>query len=123
MTFLTNRPIPNSGVSTNAVEAGSDYQFPRGNWIGLRDDSPKTPFTIIFSPVRLTAPGFLEAPAGRTLTLGEQKEFERFVADHKADNVELTSEPQNNGAAMKLSAPVEQIGRTTLVFQIEVGRR
>ena len=123
MTFLTDRPIPDSGVATNAVEAGAEFQFPKDNWIGLRDDSYQTPFTIIFSPTRLKAPGFFAASAGRSLTVTEQQELDRFLDEHKASRLDVLSEQQANGSAMKLSLPAEQLGQTPLVFRIDLARR
>jgi serine/threonine protein kinase len=123
MTFLTNRPMPDSGVTTNAVDSGTDFQFPNDNWIGLRDDNYQTTFTIVFSPERLTAPAFLDAGAGRTLTTTEQQRFDRFIDGNNAANSDMISEPQNDGAAMKLSVPVERFARSLLIFRIEVARR
>ena len=54
MTFLTAKPIPESGVKSNEVRSGVDFSFPSGagNWITL-DKTPGTEdYTVIFSPTR-----------------------------------------------------------------------
>jgi serine/threonine protein kinase len=87
MTFLTAKPIPESGVSSNEVKSGVDYSFPRGdgNWITL-DKLPGTEnYTVIFSPTPLTSPSFLSAQAAHQLTASEQKEWEDFKAQFKAN--------------------------------------
>jgi hypothetical protein len=87
MTFLTAKPIPESGVTSNEVKSGVDYSFPRGdgNWITL-DKLPGTEnYTVIFSPTPLSSPSFLGSLAGHALTAGEQKEWEDFKAQFKAN--------------------------------------
>ncbi|MBD0325953.1 MAG: DUF4384 domain-containing protein [Pyrinomonadaceae bacterium] len=87
MTFLTAKPIPESGVSSNEVKSGVDYSFPRGdgNWITL-DKLPGTEnYTVIFSPTPLTSPSFLSAEAAHQLSAAEQKEWEDFRAQFKAN--------------------------------------
>ena len=87
MTFLTAKPIPESGVKSNEVKSGADFSFPSGagNWITL-DKTPGTEnWTVIFSPTQLTSPSFLSAAAARQLSSGEQQELEDFKAQFKAN--------------------------------------
>ncbi|HEX8492011.1 MAG TPA: protein kinase [Pyrinomonadaceae bacterium] len=87
LTFLTAKPVPVSGVKSNEVKSGVDFSFPSGavNWITL-DNKPGTEnWTVIFSPVQLSSPSFLSATAGRQLSAAEQKEFEDFKAQFKAN--------------------------------------
>jgi serine/threonine protein kinase len=123
MTFLTDRPIPDSGVTTNAVEAGADYQFPNGNWIGLRDDSYQTPFTIVFSPTRLAAPEFFSSSAGRILTVAEQRELDAFLNSHPSTKPDANAQQQGNESAAILSMPAERAGRDPLIFRVAIARK
>ncbi len=87
MTFLTAKPVPESGVTSNEVKSGVDYSFPRGdgNWITL-DKLPGTEnYTVVFSPTPLSSPSFLGSLAGHPLTASEQKEWEDFKAQFKAN--------------------------------------
>ena len=87
MTFLTAKPIPASGVTTNQVKANVDYSFPNGdgNWITLDKTAGTEDYTIIFSPTELTSPSFLTATAGKTLSDSEQDDFEEFRDQYKAN--------------------------------------
>ncbi|HEX8098356.1 MAG TPA: serine/threonine-protein kinase [Pyrinomonadaceae bacterium] len=75
--FLTAKPVKESGLETNQAKGGADFYFPDGekNWLGL-DKTPGTDvFTVIFSQTPLSSPAFLSAPAYRPLTDAEQKEL------------------------------------------------
>ena len=71
MTFLTTVPLPATGVTSNRLEAGKEFQFPAGkdNWIGIDAETFSTPFTLIYAAAPLTAPVFLSAQAGKKLSL------------------------------------------------------
>jgi serine/threonine-protein kinase len=87
MTFLTTKPVPVSGVTTNAVTSNVDFGFPSGpkNWLTL-DKTPGTEdYTVIFSPKQLASPAFLNDTAGRPLTQPEQDELKAFKDQSKAN--------------------------------------
>jgi eukaryotic-like serine/threonine-protein kinase len=87
MTFLTAKPVPQSGVKTNEASKGVDYSFPNGvgNWITL-DKTPGTEdYTVIFSEEALDAPAFLNDTAGRALTATEQADMRAFEDKYKAN--------------------------------------
>jgi hypothetical protein len=87
MTFLTSKPIKQSGVKNNEAQTDTDYEFPYGdgNWITLDQNPGTEDYTIIFSTEPLIAPSFLDALAGKTLTEEEQSEFFNFVGQYKAN--------------------------------------
>lgn len=90
-TFLTAKPFPDSGVTSNAVRNGADFSFPSGggNWITL-DKTPGTEnYTVVFSSTPLSSPSFLTATAGQPLTAAEQKEWDDFKAQFKANAATL----------------------------------
>jgi serine/threonine protein kinase len=83
-TFLTARPAPESGVTTNRVEKNLEYVFPSGErqWIGLDEKTMTTPFTVVFSRSPLAEPAFFADQANRPLTVEEQAAFEDFKKRH-----------------------------------------
>lgn len=86
-TFLTAKPFPGSGVKTNEVRSGVDFSFPSGNdnWIQL-DKTPGTEnYTVVFSSTPLTSPAFLNNAAGTALSASEQKEWDDYKAQFKAN--------------------------------------
>jgi hypothetical protein len=85
-TFLTAKPVPESGVKTNAVTADQDFSFPGGDKVITLDKTPGTEdYTVIFSPRALTSPAFLNDAANRALTQPEQDELKAFKDEHKAN--------------------------------------
>ncbi len=89
--FLTAKPAPESGLSTNAVAAGTPLSFPSGSFpdgtphsITL-DQKPGTEtFKIIFSRVPLDSPAFLiEQATGKPLSDSERAELASFLTKSK----------------------------------------
>ncbi len=84
--FLTSKPWPDSGVSSNKVTQNADFSFPRGtdNDITL-DKTPGTDnFTVIFSRDPLTSPSFLNEPVtGVPLSPSQQAELKAFVTKYQ----------------------------------------
>jgi hypothetical protein len=86
-TFLTTKPIAKF-AKTNEVKAGADFVFPSGdgNWLEEDQTTGTENYTIVFSPVPLSSPAFLSAPAGRALTGAEQSAWQDFRAQSKANS-------------------------------------
>lgn len=84
-TFLTTKPVPQSGVKSNEVRSGVDYSFPTGdgNWLTLDKTTGTENYTIIFSETQIQSPAFLSAAARRQLSDAEQKELEDLRAAHQ----------------------------------------
>ncbi len=108
-TFLTAKPIPESGVKSNEVKSGVDFSFPggEGNWITLDKSSGTENYTIIFSPTQLASPSFLSAAAARQLTPDEQKELEDFRAQFKA-NAPVTNVINGSGVDPLVTIKIPQ---------------
>jgi hypothetical protein len=87
MTFLTAKPVKQSGVTTNQAGANTDFEFPSGdgNWITLDQTEGTEDYTVIFSKQPLLVPAFLTALAGKELSEEEQSEFFNFVGQYKAN--------------------------------------
>lgn len=84
-TFLTDKPIPGSVADSNEVKNGVDFSFPSSDWIELDKMAGTENYTVVFSPKPLSSPSFLSADSGRKLSSGEQKEWEDFKAQFKAN--------------------------------------
>jgi hypothetical protein len=123
MTFLTAKPVPVSGVTTNAVTDNGDFSFPNGsaNWITL-DKTPGTEdYTVIFSKDALTSPAFLSDTAGRPLTTAEQDELKAFEDKYKA-NAPKTDVVDGSGKDPFVSIKVPQTKETgePVIFKIRI---
>jgi serine/threonine-protein kinase len=123
MTFLTDRPVPESGVKSNEVKTDADFSFPSGaaNWIEL-DKTPGTEnYTIVFSPAPLSSPAFLSAPAGNFLSAGQQKEWEDFKAQFKA-NAPVTNVINGSGVDPFVSIKIPQAKPTgePVIFDVRI---
>jgi serine/threonine-protein kinase len=86
-TFLTDKPVPASGLSSNQIKGGAEVVFPNGaeNWLTLDKTSGKDNFTIIYSPTPITALAFLYEAAGHPLTQDERESFDSFRGLYKAN--------------------------------------
>jgi len=111
--FLSAKPLPETGVTTNNVSKGQEFSFPRGNSLTL-DKNPGTDrFTIIFSKSQLSSPSFLAQPVTfEPLSASQLTDFKTFVSKYQqtppiveldesnADapfvRVKTTSNPSNN---------------------------
>jgi serine/threonine-protein kinase len=108
-TFLTAKPIPVSGVKSNALKASVDFSFPGGaeNWIKLDETSGTENYTVIFSPTQLSSPAFLSASAAHPLSSAEQKELEDFRAQFNA-NAPATNVINGSGVDPFVSIKIPQ---------------
>ena len=126
MTFLTEVPIADSGVESNEVESGTEFAFPEDeseeieHWITL-DKRPSTEtYTVIFSPKKLSAPGFLTKEAGRELSSLEQQELEDFRSKYKA-NAPTANVLNGGGTEPLVSVKVPQAAVSEpVIFEVRV---
>jgi hypothetical protein len=121
--FLTTKPLPASGVTSNQVSGGSDYSFPKGEGNNLTlDKNPGTDvFTIIFAKTALPSPAFLnEAVTGEPLSTAQQAELKSFVAKYgeKPPAAEL-DESNPRAPLVRVKVPAEQASNP-IVFDIRI---
>jgi serine/threonine protein kinase len=120
-TFLTAQPMPASGVTTNWVEAGSDFQFPDGGqWLVIQRDAITAPFTVIFSPWPLEAPSFLAAPAGQELTAAEAQELAELRRRMSASAPEVVATVNDNQPTVIVQVPAERDAGEPLIIDISI---
>jgi serine/threonine protein kinase len=125
MTFLTAKPVPVSGVESNAVEANEDFSFPNDtddkNWITLDKTQGTEDYTVIFSTDELTSPAFLSDTAGHALTAAEQDELKAFEEKYKA-NAPKTDVVDGSGEDpyVSVKVPKGKDGDEPVVFKIRI---
>ncbi|HMV99042.1 MAG TPA: protein kinase [Acidobacteriota bacterium] len=119
-TFLTSQPATDTGLTSNRLLANQEFEFPAGkeHWIGLRDDSPTTRFTIILSPTQLKEPKFFARESGTALTAGEVKTFDEFCQENR---VQL-KRTVDSESVIRLALPESREAGKPIVFEIEVKR-
>ncbi len=123
-TFLTNEPMPSSGVTTNAVAGGREYMFPDGGqWFMMQPEAEITPFTIIYSTRPLAAPAFLSMPSGRNLSREEMRQLDQFKKMHAVKPAELVAVADNNQPSVAVQVPAERSSDDVLVFDISLRKR
>ncbi len=86
--FLTSRPIQDTGMETNKVEAGTEFQFPK-TWIDLGTSANLATYTVIFSSHPLWSPDVLASSSIRKLTAADFQQVEalgnRIEPESKGD--------------------------------------
>jgi eukaryotic-like serine/threonine-protein kinase len=121
--FLTSKPLPESGVTSNKVSKGVEFTFPResggiDNNLTL-DKNPGTDnFTIIFSKTQLAAPQALNASVtGKPLSANERAELKAFVTKHQEQPP--VTEPDESNSFVKVKVNSDQTGNP-IVFDIRI---
>lgn len=121
--FLTTKPLPDSGVSSNKVKKGVEFSFPNGddNNVTL-DKNPGTDnFTVIFAKTPLAAPPFFNEPVtGEPLSAAQQADLKTFAARYQ-DKRPVTELDESNSRApfVRVKAPPDQTG-DPIVFEIRI---
>jgi len=120
--FLTNKPAPETGLSSNEARGGSEFSFPSGDGLLRLDAKPGTDkFTIIFSKTKLESPQFLSAKVvGKPLPPDQLKEFDDFVAKNmqKAPVTEL-DDSNNQLPYVRVKVDADRVGNP-IVFEIRI---
>ena len=121
MAFLTTKPLPQTGVTSNKVVQAQDFSFPRGDNLELDKNPGIDNFTVIFSKTALTAPAFLNEPVtGEPLSSAQQAELNAFTAKYQ-EKAPLTELDESTAGApvVRLKVPPDQTGNP-IVFEIRI---
>ncbi len=121
--FLTSKPLPASGVTSNQVVQGREFSFPKGEGNALTlDTKPGTDyFTVIFAKTALPEPAFLnQAVTGQPLSAAQQAELKAFAAKYR-ENAPVTEldESTAGAPAMRVKVPPDPTGNP-IVFDIRI---
>jgi hypothetical protein len=124
--FLTAKPLPDSGVTSNKVVQGQDFSFPNDtgderNDLTLDTKPGSDNFTVIFSKTALTAPAFLNEPVtGEPLSAAQQADLKAFAAKYQEKAPLIEHDESTAGApAMRVKVPPDQTGNP-IVFDIRI---
>lgn len=112
ITLLTNRHAYDLKAQANRLTAGTEFIFPTGSSLSLGAGKSLAPVTLIFSPVELNAPAFLNAAELRDLTPAEQRALNQLKRQAQARSPKTA--PSAEGETMTASPA----GDEPLVFEI-----
>jgi eukaryotic-like serine/threonine-protein kinase len=123
--FLSAQPTKGSGLKTNQVSSAVDFTFPadtgsQTNFLRLNDTPGTDEFKFVFSPAPITSPGFFAGPSEHYLSAEEQKEWNDFQAQAKANAA--TVEVIKTGAAPQVAVKVPQNRpeNASVVFRVRI---
>jgi hypothetical protein len=122
-TFLTAKPLPETGVQTNSVAGGSDFVFPQEGSIGLDAKAGTEVYTVIFSSKPLSEPGFLQAIAGQDLKGKELSDFNSFISRYSANKPEVNVNKEDQNAPFMSVRAAGASASDPLVFRIQVAHK
>jgi serine/threonine-protein kinase len=120
--FLTTKPLPRTGLNSNAVTAGAEFSFPKGDGLLSLDKKPGTDtFTVVFSKTRLETPSFLGTQVtGNPMPANQLAEFNEFVNKNKARSPLMEVDNSNNQAPfVRVKVSADQPGNP-IVFEIRI---
>jgi len=124
-TFLTAQPTAESGLKTNEARSGLDFAFPAdransANFITLNQTPGTDEFTVIFSSKVISTPAFFAGPSEHELTAEEQKQWNDFLTEFKANAV--GTEVIKTGATPFVSVKVPQTAEdgAPVIFHVKI---
>jgi hypothetical protein len=127
--FLTAKPIPESGLSSNQVTRGASFSFPAGAFEDgvprslTLDGKPGTEqFTVVFSPTLISSPAFFARPVtGEPLSEADKNEWNEFSTKY-GGTAPVTELNDKNGAEpfILLKAARTNNAGSPVVFQIRI---
>jgi len=123
-TFLTEKPMPATGATTNWSVGGNDFQFPdSGQWFMLPQEAESAPFTIIFSHEPLKSPGFLSMPSGHELNEAELQELAELRKHSSSISPNLVAYVEDNQPAVAVQVLAERYKNEPLVFDLIIKKK
>jgi hypothetical protein len=119
-TFLTNEPVPGSGVTTNRLEPGREFEFPGGERaLRLTAQELHSPYMFVLSKEPLTDPTFFAATAQRSLLAKEQAELEDFIRAHQGKQAQ-SAPSDGHSPPVVVTMPTGQEGDGPMVYQFTI---
>ena len=118
--FLTAKPLPATGLTSNKVSKGQEINFPKGDTLTL-DKNPGTDrFTIIFSKSQLLSPSFLDEPVTfEPLSASQQADFKAFVSKYQGTPV-IELDESNPSAQFARVKTTSDLSNNPVVFDIRI---
>ncbi|HEY0764835.1 MAG TPA: protein kinase [Pyrinomonadaceae bacterium] len=120
--FLTTKPLPDTGLSTNKVTKGKEFVFPNGDFALELDKTPGTDsFTVIFSKSPLASPACLNEPVtGKPISTSQLADYKAFITNYQT-KPPVTERDESNEKApfVKVKVAPDQ-SNNPLVFDIRI---
>ena len=120
--FLTTKPAPETGLTSNEVKGGSEFSFPSGDGLLRLDTKPGTDkFTVIFSKTKLESPSFLSAKVvDKPMSADQLNQFNDFVSKNmqKPPVTEL-DDTNNQSPFVRVKVDADQVSNP-IVFEIRI---
>jgi len=124
--FLTTRPSPQTGLTSNQVSKGVEFSFPKDDADNVHnltlDKNPGTDhFTVIFAKSPLSSPSFLNDPVtGNPLSAAQQAELKDFISRYQS-KPPVTELDESNARApfFRVKAVTDQTSNP-VVFDIRI---
>lgn len=121
--FLTTKPWPESGVTSNKVRRGVEFSFPSGYGNNLTlDKRPGTDrFIVIFTRTALPEPSLLNEPVtGNPLSPAQQAELTTFVSRFADQGAVMELDESNSQAPLvRVKTTANQTGNP-IVFEVKI---
>jgi eukaryotic-like serine/threonine-protein kinase len=124
--FLTAKPSIRTGLTSNKVSKGVEFNFPKDDEKDEHqltlDTKPGTDqFTIIFAKAPLSSPSFLSEPVtGNALSAAQQAELKDFISRYQSKAPTTEHDESNPGAPfVRVKAVPDQTGNP-IVFDIRI---
>ncbi|HEU4931750.1 MAG TPA: protein kinase [Pyrinomonadaceae bacterium] len=119
--FLTTKPQPDTGLTTNKVSKGKEFSFPNGNTLTL-DENPGTDnFTIIFSKSPLSSPSSLDKQVTfEPLSASEQADFKAFRSKYLEKPPVIELDDSNPKAQFVKVKTASDPSNNPIVFDIRI---
>ncbi|HJP91009.1 MAG TPA: protein kinase [Pyrinomonadaceae bacterium] len=120
--FLSNRPLPDSGVTSNKVRKGVEFIFPNGEGLLTLDKKPGTDtFTVIFARTQLSSPSFLNEPVtGKPLSSEQQADLKTFIAKYREKRPATELDESNAQAPFVRVKSTPEQDNNPIVFEIRI---
>ncbi len=123
-TFLTEQPMPASGVTANWSAGGNDFQFPdSGQWFMLPREAESAPFTVIFSAESLKLPEFLASQSGHELNEVELQQLADLRKLSSPKSPTLVAIAEENQPAVAVQVLADRYKDEPLVFDVSIRKK
>lgn len=123
-TFLTEQPMPGSGVTANWSAGGNDFQFPdSGQWFMLPREAESAPFTVVFSSEPLKSPEFFALQSGHELNELELQQLTELRKRSSSKSPTLVAFAEENQPAVAVQVLADRYKEEPLVFDVAIRKQ
>ena len=120
--FLTSKPSPRTGLTTNKVSKGTEFVFPNGEFGLELDKNPGTDtFTFIFAKSPLSSPSLFDTRVtGEPLSANQQADYKEFLSKYQGKPPVTERDESNPKAPFVKVKTVPDPSNNPIVFDIRI---